>query len=246
MGGGRGSSERRASIFENGKVARWRRQEDIESLWGQTWNVFKARVLCHNKPLELIDPCLGKRTMGPSMPGVKTLDLSIFHSLMHNIGEMLTLKLKMLLTMPFLLDWGPLECSGMYVFIFLWMPALPRKLTLSQERERLISDHRAESPSPPLCCTIELRLWRGKGIESMLKFSPSEVNWRNANSKRYRIAPAAEIVGFTWQCILLIQSDCRLLNPFWVSRVYKQERRGSNFSYGMFSNRSNERAFLAS
>lgn len=100
-------------------MARWRRQEDIESLLGQAWNVFKARVLCHNKPLELIDPCLGKRTMEPSMPVVKTLDLSIFHRLMDTIGEMSTLKLKMLLTMPLLLDGGPIECSGMDVFIFL-------------------------------------------------------------------------------------------------------------------------------
>lgn len=63
----------------------------------------------------------------------------------------------------------------------------------------------------------------------MLEFSPSEVDWRNANSKRYRIATTAEIVGFTWQYILLIWSDYRFLNPFWFSRVYKQKEETSTF-----------------
>lgn len=97
-------------------------------------------------------------------------------------------------------------------------------------KEKIDSDHIAESPSPPLCCTIELCLRRGKRIESMLEASPREVDWRNANSKRYRIATAAEVVGFTWQCILLIESDCRFFNPFGFSGVYKQKRRDFNFS----------------
>lgn len=56
-----------ASILEDVKVGKARGKRTIESLVGQTWNVFKARM-----------PCLGKRNMVSSMPGVKTLKLPVF------------------------------------------------------------------------------------------------------------------------------------------------------------------------
>lgn len=136
---------------------------------------------------------------------------------------------------------GPMQYSGIDVFIFLCMPALFGELTLSQERERLISDHKAESTSPPpLCCTIELCLWRRKRIDSLLEFSPSEVHWRNANSKRYSIATAAEIGGLTLaMCIRRYSLNTRFLNPLGFGRAYKPKKMRFNFACGIFSNRSN-------
>lgn len=96
-------------------------------------------------------------------------------------------------------DKGPREFSGLMGSSCFYKCLLcPGSLTfISWERERLISHHIAEYSSPPgLCYTIKLCLWRRKRIEGVLAFSPSEVNWRSANSKRYRIATAAEIVEF--------------------------------------------------